>query len=116
MDLAKVYILIGDLPNAKKEYINALKIDSNSTLVLEELVKICFDLHETENMLYYANIYIGKDLYNEKIYELVSHQLFSTKNYLEAGNFSTKGLSVFPNNSILNAIRKNIDSIVIDTP
>ncbi len=114
MDLARVYILIGDLPNAKNEYIDALKIDSSSTLVLEELVKICFDLQETDNLIYYASIYLEKDPYNEKIIELVAHHLFIKKDYIRLSKFLSMGLNTFPNNAVLNHIKNNLMLIAPD--
>jgi tetratricopeptide (TPR) repeat protein len=101
IDLAKVYIIQGRLMEAKRHFTIAYNENPNSLLVLEELIKINFDLKNVPALVLYTNQYLKYDQSNEKIYEFITHLLFENNQLNLALKYAQLGLKFYPNNQIL---------------
>jgi len=107
IDLSKVYIIQGKLHEARRQLIIAYGIEPKNLLVIEELIKINFDIKNIRALIYYTDQYLRYDEKNEKVYELISHLLFENGKTKLALKYSELGLKHFPNNQILLYIYNN---------
>lgn len=108
IDLSKVYIIQGKLQEARRQLIIAYGIEPKNLLVIEELIKINFDLKNVPALVLYTDQYLKYDQSNEKIYEYISHLLFENNQLNLALKYARLGLKFYPNNQILLYINNNI--------
>lgn len=102
IDLARISILEGNLKEAKRYFVLAHIQKPTNLLVLEELIKINFDLNDVAATAFYTNKYLVYDSGNEKVYELAAHIMFVNDKKQLAINYIKTGLQNFPNNQALN--------------
>jgi tetratricopeptide (TPR) repeat protein len=108
IDIARVYILQGQLNEAKRHLVIAYTIDPKSTLALEELVKINFDTNNLYALVNYVDQYLKLDKKNQLVYELVTHLLFVNSKKSLALKYANLGLAQFPQNQTLLYIINNL--------
>jgi len=106
-DLGRVYTLHSNLSLAKSAFEKAYAIDNNSLLVLEELIKTCFNLKLVNELEFYGNTYLKKDQYNEMVHELLSYIMFLNNKYEKSIYFAKNGLKYYPKNRNLQLILLN---------
>lgn len=107
-DLGRVYTLHNDFLLAKSAFEKAYVIDNNSLLVLEELVKTCFNLKLVDELEYYGTTYLKKDEFNEMVHELLSYIMFVNNKYDKSFYYAKNGLKYYPNN-------RNLQLILMDS-
>jgi hypothetical protein len=97
----------GKLQEARRQLIIAYSIEPKNLLVIEELIKINFDIKNIRALINYTDQYLKYDEKNEKVYELISHLLFENGKTTSASKYAELGLKHFPNNQNLWYIYKN---------
>ena len=102
VDLARISILEGNLKEAKRYFVLAYIQKPANLLVLEELIKVSFDLNDATATAFYTNKYLVYDSGNEKVYELAAHIMLVNGKKQLAFNYVKAGLQNFPNNQALN--------------
>jgi tetratricopeptide (TPR) repeat protein len=107
IDISKIYIMQGKLQEARRQLIIAYSIEPKNLLVIEELIKINFDIKNIRALINYTDQYLKYDEKNEKVYELISHLLFENGKTTSASKYAELGLKHFPNNQNLWYIYKN---------
>ena len=107
-DLGRANIVLHNYEIAKKAFIQAYKLQPKNMLSLEELTKVCFDLKQKEDTVYYGNLYLEINPTNEKIQEFVAYICLLNKDFVSAKKYAERGLSYFPNN-------ENFKHMIIDS-
>jgi tetratricopeptide (TPR) repeat protein len=103
-DLGRVYTLHNNFSLAKSAFEKAYAIDNNSLLVLEELVKTCFNLKLIDELELYGTTYLKKDEFNEIVHELLAYIMFINNKFEKSIYYAKNGLNYYPNNRNLQLI------------
>ncbi len=107
-DLGRTYVVLHELDNAKKSFLEAYKLQPQNLLALNELTRVCFDLGHKEDTVHFGNLYLEIDPYNEKIHEFVSYICLLNKDFESTKIYAERGLSYFPDN-------ENFKHMIIDS-
>jgi tetratricopeptide (TPR) repeat protein len=107
-DLGRTYVVQQDYLKAKKAFVDAYKLQPENILALEELTRLCFDLKQKEETVYYGNLYLKTNPANEKINEFVAYICLLNKDFVSAKKYAERGLIYFPNN-------ENFKHMIIDS-
>jgi tetratricopeptide (TPR) repeat protein len=107
-DLGRTYVVQHDYLKAKKAFVEAYKLQPENILALEELTRLCFDLKQKEETVYYGNLYLKTNPTNEKINEFVAYICLLNKDFVSAKKYAERGLLYFPNN-------ENFKHMIIDS-
>jgi tetratricopeptide (TPR) repeat protein len=107
-DLGRTYVVQNEYLNAKKAFLEAYKLQPENILALDELTRLCFDLKQKEETVYYGNLYLKINPYNEKINEFVAYICLLNKDFVSAKKYAERGLIYFPNN-------ENFKHMIIDS-
>ncbi len=107
-DLGRTYVVQHDYLKAKKAFVEAYKLQPENILALEELTRLCFDLKQKEETVYYGNLYLKINPYNEKINEFVAYICLLNKDFVGAKKYAERGLIYFPKN-------ENFKHMIIDS-
>ncbi len=107
-DLGRTYVVRHDYLKAKKAFLEAYKLQPGNIGALEGLTRICFDLKQKEETVYYGNLYLKVNPSNEKINEFVAYICLLNKDFVSAKKYAERGLIYFPNN-------ENFKHMIIDS-
>lgn len=107
-DLGRANVVVQNYTNAKKAFLQAYKLQPDNLLALDELTKRSFDLKQKDDTVYYGNLYLKINPFNEKIQELVAYICLLNKDFESAKKYAERGLSYFPNN-------ENFKHMIIDS-
>ena len=107
-DLGRSYVVQHEYLKAKKAFVEAYKLQPENILALEELTRLCFDLKQKEETVFYGNLYLEIYPTNEKIQEFVAYICLLNKDFASTKKYAERGLYYFPNN-------ENFKHMIIDS-